>query len=833
MRVEFAAYGDRNGAHALKATTFQAPVVEQTLQITDLAWGLPDHLGDLPMYRARAIGSHYVLAKTVRDKNASRPGMASTIVAFFPIEDVILEGSFSKLVELLPDPSDTSLQLVAKDVPVSVTPQTRVKNRSSGPLVKALLNSEDRPVVWAGMEEFIEVASELWSLMSPPLRQSFGFAFVCDPSVSNKEGYSVLYCPTESASKWTAKLITKGPMSDADDASTSELYFLDGSIRTRIDQFINELGIIVTKLPDLRRACSCFDTLQDLNAASNLEVTKLLRNIGILSPQSDLGRDVKSKIIGEICKRIRSGSLETIKLIRNIDFDDFNAADIISNACQDSIHDCLNNGSPDTLSIAELVVQAITHQDRDWARGVNSGFANYSQGRDEKTASRIWEILVEKPELAKEDTILIPNIHSFDHQMAVTSPDEMSEQLADELCNLAVRRRLPELHAIGLASHSTVKTSIETLCDHWENEELLSSLRCFRNKVAIDRILEVLDQFDVDELFQIAAECCLESPMSLPTHFNFNSIAWQKVISNVISLSPGNLGCLDQIDTKLEESLQALLEDNLDPIYQRSLSQTRFANIIELDNRSEIWEKLDSVALPGFLSATTAALIDCIHEGEIRPESIETKLIDAILHEDRRTQLLPIEGPRALNKVINAFDTLNQLDERNFEKWRQQFLAKNRPLSNVDALILGKFISDRHWKEIAAVLADDVNWYNRTDLRPAVSQFTDLLSWIKQWQFGGIEVRVTADEWWAEVESTLAGLYSNGPRSTGIWERANGDPADLVNGGTSANQWRECLRDLRNGYQSGELTIKSLLNTASGDYPNNTHLRMLKETRPR
>ncbi|RCS49200.1 hypothetical protein DTL42_11715 [Bremerella cremea] len=832
MKVEFAAYGDKKGAHALKISSFQASVVEKTLQITDLAWGLPDSLGSSPMYRARAIDDYFVLTKTIRDTNASRPGMAATTAAFFPLDEVIQVPSFRSLLDLLPDPSVTPVQYSGLDFPLPGSSNSDTKVQLSGMLIESLLDNSDRPVVWAGMDNFTEAVAELWSLIPPSIRRKLGFAFVCDPSVGNKDGYSVLYCPIALASKWTIKLVTEGPLRSGALDPTTELYFLNPSVRFQINQSMDELGISINGFPELRRACACHNTLQNLESSTNLEATKLLRNLGVLSPQSKLGIDARTRVVNEICSRIKSGSLDAMKLVRNIDFAQLEASKMAKSAFFEGIQVCLEDSSSNIGTLAELVLEAVYHSDRDWAEGTISGFAKYSNVCSDVVAGRVWNLFSESPDLAVEAATLMPNIKQHDHVLAVTAPNNVTNDLGIQLCNIAKKQRLPELHAVGLAAHSSIRNAVQELQNSWSPSELRKSLKRLRARVDIDKFLQTVGQIENEQLSAVAAECCAENPQLLPIHFDANSSAWRRVICDIITLSPANPDSLNLIEVAIEDSIQLLLTDELDPAYQRALSKTRFSNIIDAKNRPKLWDKMDPVANPGFLKSTATAMIDRIHEGEIRADEVEPPLLGAIVHPDFRNRLLPSEGERALNKVVNAFDTLNQLGEQDFESWRSTYLARNQPVSNIDAIILGKFVRDRHWEGVASSLANDVNWYRRQDLRPAVSQFPDLLNWIQRYQFGGIAVRVSPDEWWHEVETTLTGLYSNGPRTSGIWERASGNPADLVSEGTATNQWRQCLHGLRNGSQSGELTIKSLLKASLSDYRNNTHLRMLDETIP-
>lgn len=833
MDVEFAAYGERNGAHAVLAATFHDSVVERTLQITDLAWGLPDHLGEIPMYRGRPDGNYYVLVKTLRDSEASRSGMAASVAAFFPLDEIVHDSNFNRFVDIMPTPAHISPELQSLKVSQLQAGVSFRENTGVQALIHALFTHKSGPLVWGGIESFINVLTDLWMRLPPTMRRSFSFAFVCDPSDGNKRDCSVIYCPEELASRWTGQLITKEMNQSENLEPASEQYFFNDSFRQQVDGMIEDLGAVVCSFEDLGRACSCYVTLGNLFLTSDLDATKLLRNISILSPTKELGSAIKETVISDICRRIRSGGIVTIGLIRNIDFNLFSASEKVNEACFIGIQHSLNNESTCAKSISELIMQAVLHCHQSWADGVIRGMNKFIQSGSKVSVRRIWELLEKQPDLAVHATMLFPDDHKIDSVFAAVAPSKIDQILAEGVRQFAIQQSFPELHAVALSQLYPVDETLRNICETWTSAHRLTSLRRLCNRVDHNDILKYVDQHEEEEIINIAADLCISDPTLLRVAFSGSSQSWRSVLCRIIEISPETINLAGDINTEVTKSLQLLIEDRLESSYQISLSNTKYANLLAVENRSKLWSQFDSNASPEFLKETARAWIKLAHKGLTALETVEPELLDTILGRDMRTTLLPSDANGVVQIVANVFEILPQLQENDFEQWRQRFLRDNPNLSKVDAIFLGQFVQERGWEHIAENLANDVVWYKRSDLRPAVGQFLDLLGWLKRWQVGDSEVNLSTDEWWNELETNLIGLYSEGPSSNGIWERAGGSLADLLTSGTGASQWRYCLRELRNGFRSGKLSIESLLRLVSNDYPNNLTLQFLRENRPK
>jgi uncharacterized caspase-like protein len=82
--------------------------------------------------------------------------------------------------------------------------------------------------------------------------------------------------------------------------------------------------------------------------------------------------------------------------------------------------------------------------------------------------------------------------------------------------------------------------------------------------------------------------------------------------------------------------------------------------------------------------------------------------------------------------------------------------------------------------------------------------------------------RLSADE---QVEALLIGLYPLGPTQDQVWSRAGGDLSRVTLAGHGAAQWHAALRLVRQG---GGLSLETLLDVASSDFPANATIRNLQ-----
>jgi hypothetical protein len=81
---------------------------------------------------------------------------------------------------------------------------------------------------------------------------------------------------------------------------------------------------------------------------------------------------------------------------------------------------------------------------------------------------------------------------------------------------------------------------------------------------------------------------------------------------------------------------------------------------------------------------------------------------------------------------------------------------------------------------------------------------------------------------WRQIEEIMADLYPAGPTDQEVWARAGGDISRLKLSGTGRANWFTALRTLRLGGGGQNVSARTLLETAIGDFPHHPELAALK-----
>lgn len=80
---------------------------------------------------------------------------------------------------------------------------------------------------------------------------------------------------------------------------------------------------------------------------------------------------------------------------------------------------------------------------------------------------------------------------------------------------------------------------------------------------------------------------------------------------------------------------------------------------------------------------------------------------------------------------------------------------------------------------------------------------------------------------WDGLQDVLVAIYPRGPADQNIWQRAGGDLAAVVLGGSGRADWFGALRLLREGGGGAGISFRGLADAAARDFPNNSNLRKL------
>jgi len=156
-------------------------------------------------------------------------------------------------------------------------------------------------------------------------------------------------------------------------------------------------------------------------------------------------------------------------------------------------------------------------------------------------------------------------------------------------------------------------------------------------------------------------------------------------------------------------------------------------------------------------------------------------------------------------------------------------VIRNGSFTHAEAVRLGRLVRSRRWSDVARALLDEAR--RRPDLHPAAEVAQSLLGVLERLRRGvgfGYSSSAAVDP--AELHEALLDLavelYGKGPAQRALWERAGGKEADLPDGASGRERWRNALRAVEQG-ERGAPSRDALLKKMRNDYPDNRNLKPL------
>lgn len=833
MKITFdtALFGERDKAHSILASS--QPTIARTLvAVSDLPLDLPGSSGNSPMLSGFQHDGKYVFLSSIRDPNASRGGMAKTVALFTDLKMVDEVHSLDAIFQHLDHNAETFVNAGTIPIDVSENGPTVTPVETLG-LVRALIaRGTSQPVVWVGEEGHRSALVGLWRALPPLLRRRFAFRFSCTPRDGRIKDADLLLTPVQYRSRWKGLVVVDSSFRSPE--SQTEKYFVDDAIRQSVLTFSRELSVDIATFETLSLVADTQDLFQRIKYISDLEVTVLLRNVARLSPTPLLGERIKKRTVNELCARIESGPIEIIGYLRNVqgaEFPDgFNA---IRQATRRRWERSIISGDRGQL---ELILQALVDNSRPWALGVLQAFEDAVHAADPGALQLLWWLLLGHDHAS---------INSWIANVAKTSP-HFEQALADSIpqvitqieCQTVARhckqQRWAKLHAIAVTSPNSSLTPRDAIAQQLYFAKFAESgigqlsrglgPRIFvENAMASDRTESLLAQVIVDcrNNIELLDMCCV------------NDANWRHVLRAVVEIVPESFDGSNALDSTITGLWKTIVEGAIkDDELIEAICRTRYANLLEIEVRQDIWGKLPHSSRPRFLNATAIAWIDCVRSKGFDLERPEPALSLEILAHRHRAKLLPVAGDDSVVLGLRAFHTFHELTQSDFDDWRIRLLTAHRNLPEVSAQLIGAYIARKNWRTCANGLLSDYYSYSRFDLFPALRECAGLFGWLTRFKLSLSNEPPTTEQWWLELENRLLHLYPEGPLSKAIWERASGHVGDLQLNVTGREQWSRLVEDLREGKELRGATIRSLLIECLNDYPTNEDLQLLMEKAP-
>jgi hypothetical protein len=836
-----AVYGDVNGAHALIEPKAAAlPYLTKITRFTDRPGHLPHHVNWQPYFSGYPFENYYVLSVTFPDPTASRQGMVLTHVLVFNLENAIQMPDLMPALLTLPDTpqkdiDDVRVEIIAPDVIplVDVTP-------GLVSVVHHLLEASrgEKPVVWIGQNGFDEIIKGVWRGLWPEARKTFRFRLSFTPQDVEGQGLTIVAIPEGMENRW-GEYPRALPLEETETQTEAEAYLLQQPEGASLRALIAELETEPRTILDLKKVEACHEYLKRLRTdgreLSVDGVRMLVRLVGVLSPNVDKGKALKSEALGALMKLTCQGTAADIQALRNFDISPFESGgEKIRKAVMGWIQQhILATESSASRQNADLIQTYLVSDKSSWGKSVQDALRGVLSNWQSNVAKAVWQWWQMIPALIKGIEPLIPNSPRAEADLAENCPSKLPEEAGEEVRLLSQRRGWLVLHAAAVSAYLEPKEALRRQMQVDKDENHFEGLRELVNRVPSASILEIALETGEPRLLRLTGEICAREP-GLMTCLDVENVRWRSIWLYEIEAGAPIMAGINN-PREVVDKLITLLISGI--VIERELlvrmADTAYADLTLHPHRSEAWHYMDAQPRKLFLNATADGWLQRFKADSNFELAVESELEGEILNRLRIAQHVNSAGAGGVSFLINLFRRFTRLSASQFRELVDIALRSGQPVNSFDAVLLGRFVRERGWRDCAKQLAWYLDSRNRRDIAPAVRECQNLLGKFESFMLrftGKMETgRITEDDWWEALSETAADLYQYGPDQNQLWARAGGDLSSINYNQSGRAGWGEAIRALRRGGGGESITSYKLLIEMRRDFTNNDKLQLLQQ----
>jgi hypothetical protein len=540
---------------------------------------------------------------------------------------------------------------------------------------------------------------------------------------------------------------------------------------------------------------------------------------------------VKEEAMQRLVQRIPEMQTPHISSMRNLDFKPFPNDLKVWDGVARWMERIAVTSMRDDGSIAKLLTQA-TETTTPWAgalwKGLDAAIATGSQ----TTGRALWQWWQQDASLVEKLEARLSPEQSVEGMLFETCPATLSQDVADIVIRAAVKRAWYRLHGAVAAAAYEFPTAVERQLAIDRDQASLAGLEAVVSRASPEQILSSAVHWKDARLAMLAGRTCAGHPDLLHSLVGRDT-TWQEIWLAAIEVDPEAWRGPDEPRGVMHQLLAlALSGEPVDVRLLKQLAKTPLGDLSAYPQRARVWDGLPREVASLFLSPTADGwLIRFASDGNFDP-GLEPELLHAILEEPRLSHFLQECIPAKIAVGAQLFLRFNTLSEPRFERW---LVAVTRGAGNIvftDAVLLGRVAAARRWHKAVSHIADEVKKHSRHDLRPALRECFELLTFWERHKLRLSGVREipphSTEDLWEQLTQTAIELYSKGPTESEVWSRAGGKEAALRHEGTGESLWRDAIRLLRRG-GGGKITAANLLREMRQDYQGNMTLRWLSE----
>jgi len=828
MIVEQAIFGIKSGrGHGLISSTIDRKLLEGIR--TDFLATINAHSNWQPYYKTQVLSDYFLFLKTFPDNDQDRKGSVFTHVLMLKKSEIHLLENLNDIFSLFKNKDEHSTPL--KSINLHPTVFKKSQNSSVNKVVHYLVHPKkaNKPIIWIDREAFLQMISELWSLLPQYTRQSFTFTYSIKPEDLTEDKYYVIY--SSQINYWDEYNIVKKEDTHQP-TTTAELFILNPKTGNDLSLFLTELDLKIydfSKLQSIQKAAESYQSLDSLNFQKTLELLKRLTD---LIPNVKKGAAIKEKILSRVLKLMPKTDIDEVLGLGNLKINSMpNAQTRIENAIGTHLKKELvksNNFS----GLIELLTTFFQYYQEGhwWYKLINTTLKSFFNQNVEQSSELTWRIWGNNIQFINWLNPYIPNTQFTEKSFAKKTPLSLSKELGESIRFFSIKRNWFLLHGHIATTYLKTMEAFKLQLAIDTNPRYFDGLNVIAERVNSNEIIDAALKLKDKRLLFLAGKACNQQ-QSLFNNIELDNTRWQEIWLEKIKINPSSniWNGFKNPDKSIFKILDLIIKEqavNSELLLQ--ISQSNYNNILNYSRRKDIWKILPSIIKTNFLKATAKAWykklsIQIIHE------ELEIELLQEVSKIDSIKAF--IFSTSSFSLVLELFKRFGHLTEPLFCKIITQRLGYSKILEPTEAIVFGKLVLKKDWKEAQKIIIKNFSRYN--NLGFAIKEFEPNIGF---WGRGRLISKgysnkcLSVDDWWRQFTNVMTKLYPNGIMDNRIWERSGGEIEGFSQKDNSKEQWWDALKKLRNGSGGEKISAKNLLQEIESENPKNEYVQILINT---
>lgn len=794
-----ATYGETNQTHGLLTCSGDLNLLPPILlDLTDKppgytssgeAWG--------PSVGCGPIGQWWALWWTEPDPSALRAGMVMSQVALWPLEEISEVHDLGRELEVLS--GGKAISLPPPSI-VALVAEALIADAASAPVFGNLH-------LWPGL------LTMLWERLWPEARRAFSARVAISPSQGGESVAPPWLYGVDSGRllEWTNSKVITSAVSETANPSRAARWLM-GQEDTVLKELFESGTNLGSTLSTLRRIARAADHLETLRKAPEATTAiYLLRSLLNLSSNREELKDFKQEAISVLAATTPDASSDVIVSLANIPCEQLLDGERLAEIVASWIANVLPQTSVPNADKFLSRLEAGTAQEW-WLSAVRPEIVNGLRSN-----SGHWNVFLLNWLSEKLHARFIVSLgiitDATERQLLTILPSSvLSAAQFSRLRQNAISLGWSGMHAIATLRETNALEALQSQLVF--RPDPLLGLSIMVDQIYGEELVEATIIIANPKLTSLVATRTSKDP-DLLANLDLGVPAWSELWAFHVTLGGNPWPTSVDIYLQAKKYLSSVETRNYRPGIIAQLAEDFAPIAIDLENRKNLWDRLDSTDARALATVVARLLLQRSHTAYDLPNP-EPYLLSHVILQVPNSSLSSAQAKYLLrwDSSITESKAINLV--RSIRDWSK------------DSKMLGEIVQERQWKLIARELASEYR-HRKKYVLPALHAcyallgFFDKISIPRPSDIGSIEIERN------EIIASIAEVGSEiaHDRLEDLWVRAGGRAASLPTSVNSADRWFRAS----NQAASGSLPegLKALVRVLLDDFPNNEKLKLLNQ----